>query len=361
MDMDHRLGIIDEQHRELFGVFMAMQSHQTGMTAESMDRVLKKLEQYVFGHLTFEEKLMSSIGYPDIEQHLLEHNRIRTIILKHQRSDAGGSVVEPDAKALVLLAQFLEEWLRDHILSTDMKYRGFIQSQRSDGPRPDHTQKASADPKMPVGVRPASSLPLPAGQEPPRSRVSHPLFGLIRRNKGVWIALSLVMVVLLLTIGAFPEWLAPFTASNTTHKDQEVSRKGVDGQRDKKIAFFYEKNMKEYYCRAYLKIPCRANSLLVNPVAPEVENIFTGEEQYLKYCARCHGESGKGNRPDAVLLTVPLERLGWAGSALLEREAYLFWIIAKGGSDFGGSMPPFRDMLGENDIWKIILFLKTLR
>ncbi|MBF0584517.1 MAG: c-type cytochrome [Magnetococcales bacterium] len=134
-----------------------------------------------------------------------------------------------------------------------------------------------------------------------------------------------------------------------------------DRKNDKKIEFFYQNNMKNYYCRDYLKSACSSMALLVNPIAENVENVYEGGKYYAQYCARCHGDDGRGNGPDAIHQTVPTKKLGWAGDGILERDAYLFWTIAKGDDAFGGSMPQFRDILSERAIWQVILFLKTLR
>ena len=130
---------------------------------------------------------------------------------------------------------------------------------------------------------------------------------------------------------------------------------------DRILAYFYKNDMGHYYCRDYLKISCNNMPLLSNPVPGDLESIYDGGKQYLDYCARCHGDTGRGNGPDALHLDVPMKKLGWVGNKILEKDAYLFWIIAEGGEGYGGGMPPFKGILKEIEIWKIILFLSTLR
>ena len=125
--------------------------------------------------------------------------------------------------------------------------------------------------------------------------------------------------------------------------------------------FFYEHSMSNYYCRDYLKTTCSPNNLIENPFSDEIENTHAGGEHYLKHCAKCHGDAGRGNGPDAVHFDTSPAKLGWAGDGILEKDAFLFWVVAEGSKDFGGSMPPYKDILKENEIWKVILFLKTLR
>ncbi len=363
MDMDNRLEKIDKQHRELFDVFIEMQSHKNSISFEEMEVVFEKLERYMFDHLTFEEQLMSNIRYPDIEQHVQEHNRIRTLILKHKQKHNIETFSDNDGHVLVSLSRYLEEWLRDHILSTDMKYRGFIQLQKANGIHTgrSHSHLSDLDGSASMALYSSLSPPDFVEQRRHRSWISYFLIGHRGRKMVMWLFILLAIVSLLLHFGVFPRWQFIPVVSNTATNGQQVGLKDTEIKNDKKIAFFYEKNMKDYYCRDYLKIACNSSRRLTNPITPEMENIYAGGEYYLKYCARCHGDNGKGNGPDAIRLRFSLERLGWAGSELLERDAYLFWIIAKGGYEFGGSMPQFSDILNEDQIWKIILFLKTLR
>ncbi|WP_130470382.1 c-type cytochrome [Candidatus Magnetaquicoccus inordinatus] len=132
-------------------------------------------------------------------------------------------------------------------------------------------------------------------------------------------------------------------------------------QQDKIIKYFYENNMKHYYCNNYLSIKCDEKATTLNPMAAELDSISEGWQYYVEFCLRCHGETGRGNGRDVHLLRSPPPTLGWSGSQLLERDAFLFWIIAEGGHSFGGEMPRFKDFLNQEKIWKIILFVKTLR
>jgi mono/diheme cytochrome c family protein len=41
-------------------------------------------------------------------------------------------------------------------------------------------------------------------------------------------------------------------------------------------------------------------------------------------------------------------------------DGYLDWTIAEGDAPKGSAMPPFKNILKPDDIWKVILFLATL-
>ena len=178
----------------------------------------------------------------------------------------------------------------------------------------------------------------------------------------IWPIAAMVLLLLglvYISLQDFSGWQAATEVTATAGGKPDKESK-TDKKRDRKIDYFYQNNMKDYYCRDFLKTSCQSTGLLVNPISSEMEHIYDGGKLYLEYCARCHGDSGRGNGPDAVSLTFPLDQLGWAGSGLLERDAYLFWIIAEGGHKFGGSMPQFKGILEKDDIWKVILFLKTM-
>ncbi|MBF0399284.1 MAG: cytochrome c [Magnetococcales bacterium] len=138
-----------------------------------------------------------------------------------------------------------------------------------------------------------------------------------------------------------------------------VARSGKN-HASRSVEFFYAHNMKGYYCLNYLKEGCDPNSLLTSPIPSGMENVYEGGVHYAQYCAGCHGDSGMGDGQEAVRLKLPMERLSWVGSGVLDRDAYLFWMVAAGGRDFGGHMPPFKEILAEKQIWQLIFFLKTL-
>src|ERR1043166_8977157 len=57
--------------------------------------------------------------------------------------------------------------------------------------------------------------------------------------------------------------------------------------------FIYENNFK-------VLIPAEAKKL-VNPIAPSAAVLQTIKPVYLEQCANCHGETGNGNGPDAMM------------------------------------------------------------
>jgi len=39
-------------------------------------------------------------------------------------------------------------------------------------------------------------------------------------------------------------------------------------------------------------------------------------------------------------------------------DAYLYWTIAEGGAPIHTAMPVFKNVLNEDEIWKVIIFLR---
>ncbi len=94
------------------------------------------------------------------------------------------------------------------------------------------------------------------------------------------------------------------------------------------------------------------------------ELVAEGAEVYIRNCQFCHGDKLDGNGPYAPGLNpVPLNFQDVGTIAQLQ-ESYLFWRIATGGpglpkegAPWLSSMPVWQDMLNEEEIWKVILFL----
>jgi len=97
-----------------------------------------------------------------------------------------------------------------------------------------------------------------------------------------------------------------------------------------------------------------------NPFDGSTENIASGEELYQKFCLTCHGVEGKGDGPASASLDPAPQDLAYNQRFL--SDSYLFWRISEGGSmdPFNSSMPPWKGVLEEESIWKMILFIRTL-
>ncbi|MGD0461726.1 MAG: c-type cytochrome [Tepidisphaeraceae bacterium] len=92
-----------------------------------------------------------------------------------------------------------------------------------------------------------------------------------------------------------------------------------------------------------------------NPVAATAESIAAGRTLYAQNCVYCHGDTGKGDGPAAVSLTVRPSDL--TSPALGElSDGALFWKISEGHSP----MPAHQRLLSSEDRWTVVNYLRTL-
>ena len=116
---DYNTGItsIDEQHQELCNMLNKLEEKMNSDDINQvMGMILKGLVEYVKFHFQDEEKIMSRIFYPKLEQHKKIHKDLVDQIVKILLDMKNGKEIEA-----VELHTFLKRWLRDHILEEDKK------------------------------------------------------------------------------------------------------------------------------------------------------------------------------------------------------------------------------------------------
>lgn len=92
-----------------------------------------------------------------------------------------------------------------------------------------------------------------------------------------------------------------------------------------------------------------------NPISADARSIDAGRKIYMQRCAKCHGEKGNGDGPDAKELN--LHPAKFTGSSIHdESDGALYWKITVGKK----GMPDFGKRLSPNDRWNVINFVKTL-
>ncbi len=98
---------------------------------------------------------------------------------------------------------------------------------------------------------------------------------------------------------------------------------------------------------------------LSNPLPRTAKNVSAGRQLYGQNCAACHGPQGLGDGPAGKSLNPPPTSLIGPRQMPMVGDGYLDWTIAEGGGPVGSAMPPFKNVLKPNDIWKVVLFLQT--
>lgn len=127
---------IDEEHKMLFRL---INDFHTGWS-ENRDRaavakLLNQLIQYGEMHFQHEEGIMSSEGYPQLENHQKVHEKLVEEIFKlNQELVDKSQLLERD------MGKFLKQWLVDHIVHNDFEFRSFLERKR----REDAAQSAAS-------------------------------------------------------------------------------------------------------------------------------------------------------------------------------------------------------------------------
>ena len=121
---------IDADHRELFALIDTLGS--ANMSDGFLSEILGKLEHYAKQHFAREEALMRRIEFPGYERHVSEHRAfvewLQTVKATYNRA------AESPFEFGDLVNRFLRDWLANHIIREDMKYRNFMMERDSQSP-----------------------------------------------------------------------------------------------------------------------------------------------------------------------------------------------------------------------------------
>lgn len=98
----------------------------------------------------------------------------------------------------------------------------------------------------------------------------------------------------------------------------------------------------------------------VNLLERNAANIAAGKRLYENSCALCHGMTGLGDGEAGKDLKPPPANIAMFIKMHKVPDGYLYWTIAEGGIPLQTAMPPFKDVMQEDEIWKTILFLREL-
>lgn len=108
---------IDREHQKLLGLInQAAHAERSGQTWQ-LEAVLDGLVDYSLVHFRHEERLMEAGQFPGLEAHRLEHQNFHTVITGLYTACLQGKRPEGND-----LSGLLRDWLRNHILGTDMQY-----------------------------------------------------------------------------------------------------------------------------------------------------------------------------------------------------------------------------------------------
>jgi hemerythrin len=116
--------LLDAQHRKLIEIVNrlagALDSRQP---RRSLAAIADELERYVALHFHHEEAKLRASGYPELDEHLLEHRRFETKLT---------SLLEPlrqgSSFAAATTLRWLTDWVGNHIQIVDRRYAPWLAS-----------------------------------------------------------------------------------------------------------------------------------------------------------------------------------------------------------------------------------------
>lgn len=110
---------IDKQHQQLFTVVNELIDIIGGhFEQERVSRVIGELLEYKKFHFATEEKYFKEFNYEGAAEHILEHQKFGEKLNKVQ-AECGDDLI----KFSFALIEFVEDWLIDHLMNEDQKYK----------------------------------------------------------------------------------------------------------------------------------------------------------------------------------------------------------------------------------------------
>jgi mono/diheme cytochrome c family protein len=93
----------------------------------------------------------------------------------------------------------------------------------------------------------------------------------------------------------------------------------------------------------------------VNPIENSAAALGSARGIYRDRCAHCHGDTGKGDGPDAQKHSTKPTDFTAAGQEKVRTEGELFYQISEGHRP----MPGFKSRLSEEQRWQLVLLIRS--
>ncbi|NFA16199.1 bacteriohemerythrin [Clostridium botulinum] len=117
---------IDNQHKRLFEladeIYTIVSVNDGYDHFDEIMEAIKALKEYTVYHFSYEEEVMRKYEYGDLDNHKVEHdafvNKIKSI--NEEEID------EKQKNFLMDLLEFIVNWIENHILKSDLKYKEYL-------------------------------------------------------------------------------------------------------------------------------------------------------------------------------------------------------------------------------------------
>lgn len=118
---------LDLQHERLFRTVAELESAlEKGGADTLINEILEKVVEHTIDHFATEEALMEEHGFPGLAAHCNEHSMLSQKLTQFNLSHMAG---RPDVPAALL--DFLQTWLREHIVKSDKQYGEFLSAREA--------------------------------------------------------------------------------------------------------------------------------------------------------------------------------------------------------------------------------------
>jgi methyl-accepting chemotaxis protein len=113
---------IDDQHKELVSLINQLhKAMKMKKGRKTSGKILTGLAEYTVYHFDHEKSLFEKYGYPETEEHLKIHDElVAQVVAFKTQFDEGHASLTMD------LMDFLNSWLKEHIMKTDKQYVPFL-------------------------------------------------------------------------------------------------------------------------------------------------------------------------------------------------------------------------------------------
>lgn len=113
---------VDRQHEEIAALLNQLyDAHREGAAHHEQLALFDALIAVVATHFRTEESYMREMGYEDLELHKLEHDSLAGKVMSMREEFGEGQQNRLDAGL-----EFVKEWLRDHMMTSDRRMGRFL-------------------------------------------------------------------------------------------------------------------------------------------------------------------------------------------------------------------------------------------
>ncbi|EJO5348763.1 hemerythrin family protein [Clostridium botulinum] len=117
---------IDNQHKRLFEladkIYTIVSVNDGYDHYDEIIETIRTLKEYTVFHFSYEEEVMKKYEYSDLDNHKIEHDAF----IKKISSINEEEIDEKQKKFLMDLLAFIVNWIENHILKSDLKYKDYL-------------------------------------------------------------------------------------------------------------------------------------------------------------------------------------------------------------------------------------------